>query len=76
MDESSLAIGLRELADAWNARIEGWMYVRGTALAARLGIDGYYARILSKERVFSPEAGDEEVKLRPKEGEKQQGRGG
>jgi glucoamylase len=63
MGESSLAIGLSELGDSWNERIEGWTYVRGTSLAARLGVDGYYARILSKERVFSPTRGDSEVKL-------------
>jgi glucoamylase len=65
MGESSLAIGLRELADSWNERIEGWMYVRGTSLAARLGLDGYYARILPEERVFSPVRGNIEVKLLP-----------
>lgn len=63
MDESPLAIGLRELADTWNACLEGWMYVRGTALAARLGIDGYYARVLPKDRVFRPTPGDAEVTL-------------
>jgi glucoamylase len=67
MSESSLAIGLRELADSWNERLEGWMYVRGTSLAARLGVDGYYARILPEERVFSPTHGDTCVKLLPSE---------
>ena len=43
------------------------MFVRGTPLAARLGIDGYYARILPKDRVFSPTRGDTEVRLLPKE---------
>ena len=61
--ESPLAISLSALADSWNERIEGWTYVRGTSLAARLGIDGYYARILSPERVFAPEPGAEEVML-------------
>ena len=41
------------------------MYVRGTRLAARLGVDGYYARIFPKERVFPPTRGDNEVKLVP-----------
>jgi glucoamylase len=66
MGESSLAIGLTALADSWNQRLEGWMYVRGTSLAARVGVDGYYARILPKERVFSPACGDTEVKLLPR----------
>ena len=46
------------LADCWNARLEDWAYVRGTALAGRLDIDGYYIRtapvdILVHEGVFS-----------------------
>jgi glucoamylase len=73
--ESSLAIGLREVADSWNERIEGWMYVRGTSLAARLGVDGYYARILPKERVFPPARGDNEVKLLPKENDEKEEEG-
>ena len=72
MGESPLAIGLREIADSWNERIEGWMYVRGTSLAARLGLDGYYARILPKERVFSPSRGDTEAKLLPKESDEEE----
>jgi glucoamylase len=67
MGDASLAIGLRELADSWNERIEGWLYVRGASLGARLGVDGYYARILPEQRVFPPGRGDNEVKLLPKE---------
>ena len=63
MGESPTAIGLRELADSWNERIEGWMYVRGTALAGSLGVDGYYARILPAKRVFAPARGDNEARL-------------
>ena len=63
MGESPFATGLRELADSWNERLEGWMYVRGTALAERLGVDGYYARILPIDKVFSPSPGDTEVRL-------------
>ena len=36
---------LRETADCWNAQIENWTYVRGTDLARRTGVDGYYIRI-------------------------------
>jgi glucoamylase len=72
MGESSLAIGLRELADSWNERIEGWMYVRGTSLAARLGVDGYYARILSPKAVIPPARGDNEVKLLPHESDEEE----
>ena len=63
MGESSLAIGLRALADSWTERLDGWMYVRDTPLAARLGLDGYYARILSEERVLAPVAHDNQVSL-------------
>jgi glucoamylase len=63
MDQSAVAIGLRELADSWNERLEGWMYVRGTSLAERLGVDGYYARILPQDRVLPPTGGDTNVTL-------------
>ena len=36
---------LRETADAWNASIERWLYVQGSELAQRHGVDGYYARV-------------------------------
>jgi glucoamylase len=41
----------------WNSRIEGWLYVRDTSLAKRLGLDGYYARILAPDQIepSSPE---------------------
>lgn len=43
--EGTLAPYLRETADAWNDRIERWLYVQGTDLARRTGVDGYYVRI-------------------------------
>jgi len=43
--EPALAPYLRETADAWNDRIERWLYVRDTALARDVGVDGYYVRI-------------------------------
>jgi len=33
------------MADGWNAMIEMWTYVKGTATAKRCGADGYYIRI-------------------------------
>lgn len=36
---------LRETADNWNANIERWTYVTGTALARQCGVEGYYVRI-------------------------------
>ncbi len=43
--EPAVAAYLRETADAWNAAIESRVYVQGTALAQRVGVDGYYVRI-------------------------------
>ena len=34
-----------DLADDWNERLEGWCYVRDTALAREAGVSGYYVRI-------------------------------
>ena len=35
-----------ELADFWNSNVERWTSVAGTALAKRLGVLGYYVRVL------------------------------
>jgi glucoamylase len=35
-----------ELADYWNARLEDWTAVRGTAFAQRHGVSGYYIRVM------------------------------
>ena len=43
--EPRLGRFLRDTADAWNAAIEEWTYVRGTALAQEVGVEGYYVRI-------------------------------
>jgi glucoamylase len=43
--EAAIAIFLRETADAWNADIESWMYVRDTDLAKTCKVAGYYLRI-------------------------------
>ncbi len=47
--EAALGPYLRETADAWNAAIESWLYVTGTGLARRLGVDGYYVRSIPPE---------------------------
>ncbi|MEO8334632.1 MAG: glycoside hydrolase family 15 protein [bacterium] len=44
-NEPDLASLFRDTADAWNARIEEWTYVRDTAIAREVGVDGYYVRI-------------------------------
>ncbi len=36
---------LRETADNWNGNIERWTYVKGTELAKKTGVDGYYVRL-------------------------------
>jgi glucoamylase len=43
--EPALAPTLRETADSWHAQLDDWLYVRDTALARRLGLEGYYVRI-------------------------------
>ncbi|HVC92196.1 MAG TPA: glucan 1,4-alpha-glucosidase [Pirellulales bacterium] len=48
---------LRETADHWYASIDGWIYARGTELARRVGVDGYYVRIAP------PESSDDDVTL-------------
>ena len=47
--EPEVATYLRETADAWNAAVESWLYVAGTDLARRNGVEGYYARIIPPE---------------------------
>jgi glucoamylase len=49
--ESTLAVYLRETADAWNRSIERWLYVTDTETARRVGVPGYYARIMPPEMV-------------------------
>ena len=36
-------------ADAWNDGLDSSIYVRGTELARRVGVDGYYVRIAPPE---------------------------
>ncbi|HZY02483.1 MAG TPA: glycoside hydrolase family 15 protein, partial [Anaeromyxobacteraceae bacterium] len=43
--QPGLAPYLRETADAWNDRLEAWLYVRDTPLARAAGVKGYYVRI-------------------------------
>ena len=66
-NEAEAATYLRETADIWNANIERWMYVTGTKLARRIGVEGYYVRIAPPEAAdsASPEAGFVPIKNRP-----------
>ncbi|MBA3670431.1 MAG: glucan 1,4-alpha-glucosidase [Gemmatimonadaceae bacterium] len=43
--EDDLSDAMLEMADAWNASIEEWTYVRDTPLAREHGVDGYYVRV-------------------------------
>ncbi|HWE40153.1 MAG TPA: glycoside hydrolase family 15 protein, partial [Isosphaeraceae bacterium] len=36
-------------ADSWNYSIESWLYITGTDVAKRLGIEGYYLRTVPPE---------------------------
>ncbi|HEX2974200.1 MAG TPA: glycoside hydrolase family 15 protein, partial [Tepidisphaeraceae bacterium] len=45
LGERALATLMRETADAWNSGIEEWTYLKGTELARRVGVEGYYLRI-------------------------------
>ncbi len=56
-DEPRIAEFLRDTADAWNADIESWMYVRDTELAKRCIVAGYYLRIVAE--------GDHDLSLAP-----------
>lgn len=66
-NEPGTAAYLRETADVWNANIERWVYVTGTELAKRVGVEGYYVRIAPPETAdaASPEAGFVPIKNRP-----------
>jgi glucoamylase len=44
------------LADYWNARMEDWTAVTGTALAARVGVPGHYVRVAPKQTLRDPRA--------------------
>jgi len=46
--EPGVAQLLRETADEWNSRIEDWIYARGTELARKVGVEGYYVRIAAQ----------------------------
>jgi glucoamylase len=61
--EPEMASFLRETADAWNARIERWLYVTGTELARRHGVEGYYMRIVAPESAENPSPDKGQMKV-------------
>jgi glucoamylase len=64
LDDTNLASALRDTADKWNASIEGWLYVTDTKLAQKVGVEGYYARVLTPDAVGDVEPGQPKVRLR------------
>ena len=57
------------LADFWNDRVESWTAVRGTPLARRLGVEGYYIRVappevLERSEIFAEHPESQEPKAR------------
>ncbi len=45
---------LREIADAWNEAIDEYTYVRGTELAEKHGVAGYYFRVAPMKAANKP----------------------
>jgi glucoamylase len=64
--ERTVAVYLRETADAWHDAIDRWTYVRGTKVAQAAGVDGYYVRIAPRdEGDDTPESDYISVKNQP-----------
>jgi glucoamylase len=66
-NEPGIAGYLRETADLWNDSLDQWIYARGTDLAKREGVEGYYVRIAPPEisDASSPAGGFVTIKNRP-----------
>jgi glucoamylase len=62
--EKETAAYLRETADAWNHSIESLIYVEGTDLARKAGVDGYYVRFAKPDQMnaSAPAAGYVDLK--------------
>lgn len=67
--ETGVAKYLRETADAWNANIDRWTYVKNTDIAREVGVEGYYVRIAPPGLTKSGSSlrGYVEIKNRPEE---------
>ena len=68
--EPAMVRFLNETADYWHANLDSWTFARGTALAAELGVEGYYIRLAPSLQpgTASDMDGDVQIKNRP-EGE-------
>ena len=67
VNESAIAVYLRDLADTWNDSVERWTYSTNGGLAKQIGVDGYYVRIAPPETdcAASPTEGFVPIKNRP-----------
>jgi glucoamylase len=52
------------LADCWNARLDGWAFVRDTPLARQLGVKGYYIRTVPLDALTQKGAVTEPVLIK------------
>ena len=52
------------LADDWNAQIEKWTVARGTPLARRTGVAGYYVRVAPADTLMHEEALSETLPIK------------
>ena len=52
------------LADFWNNRIESWTAVRGTPLARRFGVEGYYIHVAPPEVLCDPDSSQSILNLK------------
>jgi glucoamylase len=66
--EFVMADFLRETADCWNSQIEDWTYVRNTAWAKRVGVEGYYIRIAPSDLLEHDGPADCQVKIKNRPG--------
>ena len=66
-NEGTAASYLRDVADAWNANIERWIYISGGDLAEQQGVEGYYVRVAPVEEAeaASPSHGFVPIKNQP-----------
>lgn len=60
-DKPHISKYLKETADWWNDNIENWLYVKDTALAKKLEIEGYFVRVAPSEICENLEAHRETI---------------
>jgi glucoamylase len=58
-----------DVADFWNAQIERWTVARGTELARRMGVEGYYVRTAPKSIFADPGSFRDPVPIRNRVGQ-------